>query len=214
MASSIPAFFEDAASCCALVGNCLLSPLGPGDAQLLQGSLWRELAAGTGDEASRAALLGLAEAASSLEALGPEQALETLAVCHAKLFVGPGTPAAPPWETYYRGGGKVVFGQATVEMQRQLAAWGLKVDNADRQMADHIGIELLLVSAVCRRAARGELSGAELGSLAELVERHPLAWMGELGALLAREDSTGFYSGLLAWAEAQLRAHPCGCPTR
>lgn len=49
----------------------------------------------------------------------------------------------------------VGFGQATFEMQDLLRKAGLQVQNENNQYADHMGIELLLLSELCRRAAAG-----------------------------------------------------------
>ncbi len=92
-----------------------------------------------------------------------EDGPQRVSVEYTRLFVGPPSPAAPPWETMYRGKDVTVgFGQPTFEMRELLRAAGLEVRNANNQYEDHMGIELLYLSELCRREATGE-SATEVG---------------------------------------------------
>lgn len=78
-----------------------------------------------------------------------------------------------------RGGGRrcstVGFGQATFEMRELLRNAGLQLCNENRQYEDHMGIELLLLSELCRRAAANDgLAAAEASAFAA---DHPAAWV-------------------------------------
>lgn len=88
--------------------------------------------------------------------------VEEVSVEYTKLFIGPPAPVAPPWETMNREEGvSVGFGQPTIDMQNILRDMGLEVNNANNQYADHIGLELLTLSEMCRRAAKRSDAGAD-----------------------------------------------------
>ena len=128
------------------------------------------------------------------------------------------------------------FGQATFEMRALLREAGLEVKNENNQYEDHIGIELLYLSALCARAAEGEegaveekaapattdpsaaaaatvaeaeslsvAEGSAAGKVASFIEAHPLAWLSSLRAAVEDAVPDGYFSHLLALADALLR---------
>ena len=146
----------------AFLGNSLLRPMGSGTACGLNEGFWEAFAAGLGRAgflgAARSALGRLAaHARREADAATADEAVLRIAQEHARLFVGPPKPAAPPWETMYAQPGRigaVGFGRATFAMQDLLRAAGLRMAGESNQYADHLGIELLL-----RRHASGPWPG-------------------------------------------------------
>ena len=127
-----------------------------------------------------------------------EEDVRDVSVEFTRLFVGPPSPAATPWETMYRTGGHVGFGSATVEMQKRLEQLHLKVSNENRQYADHIGLELLYLSELVRRASEGD---EECAARARAFAR---SWM-EDGSSAARarelkKAPDGYYDGIVGVA--------------
>ena len=136
--------------------------------------------------------------------------VERCAVEYTRLFVGPPRPAAAPWETMHRAGGSaavggatVGFGQATFEMRALLREAGLEVKNENNQYEDHIGIELLYLSALCARAAEGEEGAVE--EVRAFAEDRLLAWLPFLRAAAEEAAPDGYLPLLLALADALLR---------
>ena len=135
----------------AFLGNSLLRPMGSGTACGLNEGFWEAFAAGLGRAgflgAARSALGRLAaHARREADAATADEAVLRIAQEHARLFVGPPKPAAPPWETMYAQPGRigaVGFGRATFAMQDLLRAAGLRMAGESNQYADHLGIELL-----------------------------------------------------------------------
>lgn len=256
----------------AFVGNSLLKPMTQTADAGLDPAFWEAFPT-FGDEgvASSAAVLAAHARAVAKTAEEGKDPVLSCAVEYTRLFVGPPSPAAPPWETFYRGcagaagaqalsegaGGAsdaagassvrrevtVGFGQATFDMRRLLREAGLEVRNENNQYEDHLGIELLYLSTLCARAAA--LDGAEEGSCAEgadalrakdagaraedaamhmgdaaapraedavpspaiasFIEVHPLAWLPSLRAAVEKAAPGGYFSRLLALADALLR---------
>ena len=227
----------------AFVGNSLLKPMTQTSDVGLDPAFWEAFPTFGSSEVAGvcAALAAYALAAREAAASDGRDAVECCAVEYTRLFVGPPRPAAAPWETMYRGGAAVGgatvgFGQATFEMRALLREAGLEVKNENNQYEDHIGIELLYLSALCARAAEGEegaveekaapattdpsaaaaatvaeaeslsvAEGSAAGKVASFIEAHPLAWLSSLRAAVEDAAPDGYFSQLLALANALLR---------
>ena len=184
----------------AFIGNSLLAPMNQTGTVGLEPAFWESFPAF--DDVKVALALEKCQAyAAEAQALAAEggDAVQRESVEYTKLFVGPPHPAAAPWETMHRGeGASVGFGEATFEMQRLLREAGLEVSNENNQYADHIGIELLLLSELVRKSA-------ESGDLSEprrFANERLLPWVGRFTAAVSAEASGGYYAGIAALASS------------
>ena len=148
--------------------------------------------------------------AQEAASLAADAAVERVAVEYTRLFVGPPSPAAPPWETMHRGGGAgesapVGFGEATFEMRHLLREAGLAQCGDNNQYEDHLGIELLYLCELCRRRAAGETASSDT-TIAGFIERHPLSWLPSLRASVEAAAPNGYFAGLLLLAQDVLEA--------
>ena len=100
----------------------------------------------------------------------------------------------PRGDVYRQQGCAVGFGEATHQMRAALRDNGLELAQAGRQYEDHMGIELLLASELCRRAGEGEDWGADAGCV-------PSAASEGRGCEYAKRPECGA-------AYCRLRAHP------
>lgn len=242
--------FVQVAPWLAIAGNALLTPplqAGVQSAAIFDACLWEELAACEDAEVANAAdklvtyLDGREEAAAAsreaqtgvcvLDARGGasnlDDRVQRASVEFAHLFVGPPKPAVAPWETFYcQQGCAVGFGEATHQMRTALRDNGLELAQAGRQYEDHMGIELLLASELCRRAGEGEDWGPDAGCVpsaasegadantqnalsaaqhaVDFVRTRPLSWMPALREAVERESPNGFYASLLQLTQALL----------
>ena len=135
--------------------------------------------------------------------------LTDVCVEYTRLFVGPPSPAAAPWESFYVVEGNTVgFGEPTFQMQEALRAAGLQVSNENNQYADHIGIELLYASVICERLAQADGDAEAQEELAEklkgFAQNHPLAWIGKLQVAVASVEPAGYIAALLELGRALL----------
>lgn len=197
----------------AFAGNSLLAPPTQTGAKSLEPGFWADLA--------RCDKAGIADAAHELDAfacgivLGDTandgtacDLVRAVSVEFAHLFVGPPKPAVAPWETFYRQPGCTVgFGTATGEMRAALREHGLELAQPGRQYEDHMGVELLLLSELCRRAGSddgrdGSESSLELARM--FARQHPCAWIDDLSEAVRAERPDGYYTRLLAFANALL----------
>ena len=181
----------------AFIGNSLLKPMTQTQSVGLDPLFWRSLPDFGEDSIGE----GIAE---RIGRECGERAVEVVSVEYTRLFVGPPSPAAPPWETMYRGSTNVGFGEATFEMRNCLHDLGLELSNENRQYEDHMGIELLYLSELCRCAVKGENCENQLRSF---IAKHPLSW---IDAFLDRIEGVfpeGYFSGLVRLEKALLLAY-------
>lgn len=216
---------EKLAQAYAFLGNSLLRPVTQTTDVGLDPAFWEAFPT-FGDEGVARAVQACAEFAHETrarEAAGGGDAALAAAVEHTRLFVGPPSPAAPPWETFHRAESVTVgFGRATFEMRETLRSLGLEVRNESNQYEDHIGIELLCLSEICRRRGAGTLEdaggegapGASAGagaaappSEARFLDERVLGWLPSLRAAVAKAAPGGYCDRLLAVAEALASWH-------
>ena len=186
----------------AFLGNSLLRPMTMTSPVGLDEAFWRAFP-DFGDEAVRSAVLALADWAAKADA---ETDVDEVSYQYTKLFIGPPSPAAAPWETMYKGEGDeevtVAFGTPTFQMRQLLREIGLELSNDNRQYEDHMGIELLYLSELCRGAAEGEKSSSN--EIVRFIEEHPLSWVGELEGKASEVFPGGYIPLLLKLEEALL----------
>lgn len=196
------------------IGNSLLTPMLRTSDAGLDPRFWRAVPS-FGDAAIDArvdAMERFAEAAQERCERGID-VVESVSVEFTRLFAGPPKPAAPPWETMYRGGSASVgFGEATVEMRKRLHEAGLVVSNEVRQYEDHLGLELLYLCEMCRRFACGSERSLSEREIFEFIERHPLSWIGRFRTAIEESAPDGYFDLLVAWADSVLVFHATACP--
>ena len=196
--------WEEASELYAFLGNSLLTPIRRTEHVGINPEFWESI--GTlFDGALEAPALALVEYARSRANEEEKDVLQDISVEFTHLFVGPPSPFAPPWETT---NGKVPtsvgFGEATFDMRRRLREVGLSVQNENHQYEDHMGIELLYLSVLCKRAASGESTSEDACAF---IEEHPLAWIGRFKDKVAAAAPGGYYQLLLELAQATMTWH-------
>ncbi len=202
----MPTFTEDTwqnlACAYAFIGNSLLKPMTQTATVGLNPEFWAAFPHFE-DAATMRALKDCEAYAAAARAKDEQRALTDVAVEYTRLFVGPPSPAAPPWETMYRAGGASVgFGEATFQMRQLLRERGLQLSNENNQYEDHLGIELLYLSELCR---------AKDGPAAKsFAATHPLSWIDAFAEKVDQAFPCGYYTALLALAHALLNLVQAG----
>lgn len=196
-----PSEYEILANAYAFLGSSLLKPMSQTPQLGLDPAFWDAFTA-FDSEAVEEAGRSLAEFAAVKA--GDGNAVEDVSVEWTRLFVGPPKPAAAPWESYYRAkDAKSGFGPATFEMQELLRKHGLAVGGESNQFADHIGIELLLLSEMCRKATADE----DFEEIGTYLQEHPLGWVGDLEQAVAACEPDGYYLRVIVLAKALMEMH-------
>ena len=189
----------------AFLGNSLLSPMSRTESVGLDPAFWRELG-GLLDGALADSAESLASWAKRASAdAARSEVVQRVSVEFTKLFVGPPKPAAAPWESANGPvDSHVGFGEATFAMRERLRALGLELCNENNQYEDHVGIELLYLSELCRRAseepcgvAACDAAAPDAEEIASFIREHPLAWVPRLREKVAASQPEGYFIRLL-----------------
>ncbi|WP_026198883.1 TorD/DmsD family molecular chaperone [Desulfitobacterium hafniense] len=179
------------------LGSCILEPLQGDSSEVLKknfGDNFPLLAANSHMES------GLAELAKLSEKFGKSPlAIQEVQLEYTTLFLGPGLPKAPPWESIYRTQEKRLFGEPTYEVREVMARNGFEGKGKNRQPEDHMGLELILLSAMAETL--NTRSGSELAlalrEQLDFIVNHPLTWIADLHSDAAKHGDTGFYAALI-----------------
>ncbi len=205
--------FDLLADAYAFIGNSLLKPMSMTEAVGLDAAFW-EAFPDFEDEGVSVAKEELIEWADTQTDKDSGQAVEDVSVEYTRLFIGPPSPAAAPWETMYGevpDGEKITvgFGTPTFQMRQLLRARGFELSNENHQYEDHIGIELLYLSELCRDIAKADEGSSEYDEALLRVKRfaaeHPLKWIGDLKENVASAFPEGYIVRLLTLATACLK---------
>lgn len=197
----------------AFIGNSLLKPMSMTDEVGLDAAFWEAFPDFNSDEARQAkeALVSWAQVKGECDR---EQLVEDVSVEHTRLFIGPPSPAAAPWETMYgeaEDGQEITvgFGAPTFQMKQLLRERGLELSNENNQYEDHIGIELLYLSELCRAASQMDAGSPEraetVAQIGAFIQEHPAQWIDRLSANVSEWYPEGYIVRLLELAQALFR---------
>lgn len=213
MSAEIP--WGDLAKAYGFLGNSLLKPMSQTATIGIDPGFWAEFP-DFDDAGIRGAIVRCgryADGARSYAENGGD-AVERVSVEHTRLFVGPPSPAAAPWETMHRAeGASAGFGEPTFQMRRLLREAGLELHNENRQYEDHIGIELLYLSTRCTAMGEAADPGTEAKAVLSFIESHPGSWIASLRKCAEETYPDGYIAALLdvagnllVWHAAQIKA--------
>jgi TorA maturation chaperone TorD len=116
---------------------------------------------------------------------------------YLRLFVGLGTPLAPPWESAWASDARLVFQRETLDVRYWYRSAGLQVAALHRQPDDHIGLELEFVGRLRERH--------EPETAAAFAREHPLTWADRWAAAVNEHARHPFYPALAKEALLLLR---------
>jgi len=194
--------FEFRAQLYAFLGNSLLAPMKLDTCAGLDPSFWEAFPLEAANEQMADALAAL-QAYAADASRDRESAVRVAATEFTGLFLGPGAPPAPPWESLYREGGSFLFGQPTFDMRKLLRSHGLALAEDARQLEDHIGAELLYLATLSSQFAEAASapSAEEVVEQRDFITEHPLSFIGKLCSRADEHAPGGYYPSLirLAW---------------
>lgn len=114
--------------------------------------------------------------------------VEALQQDYLRLFVGLGTPLAPPWESAWASDARLLFQRETLDVRYWYRSVGLEVANLHAEPDDHIGFELEFIG---RLLDRGDAAAAK-----RFAGEHPRAWASRWCDAVQEHAETDFYRGL------------------
>jgi DMSO reductase family type II enzyme chaperone len=127
-----------------------------------------------------------------------EQALCTLEIEYNRLFVGPGRPQAPSYESVYRDPRGLVMGPAAQDVERRYAEAGLALVPDHHDPPDHVATELGFMAYLAMREteAQGEEALAWLNRQRAFLRDHLTAWLPRFCQRVREVSRHPFYAAL------------------
>ena len=181
------------------LGHCLLEPIQADRASLLRPAFWQKFPLAPANEVMSVALDKLDGITAALAKTPKDAALQKLQAEYMVLFLGPGEPLAPPWESMYRTPERLLFGPPAFQVREAMARFGVEAAAKYRQPEDHMGLEIMLLSAASEAAAA--IPGTDWKESArwqgEFIKGHPLAWIDDWERDASAHGPTGFYGALI-----------------
>ncbi|MBI4744732.1 MAG: molecular chaperone TorD family protein [Actinobacteria bacterium] len=130
-----------------------------------------------------------------------EESRTDLEVDYTHLFIGPGIPAAPPWESFYLSEKKLLFQDETIKVRREYDKYNLRVEKFQKEPDDLIAFELdfmnLLAQKTLESLDRDDFLEAEklLGAQRDFLKGHLLKWIPQFSKNVVKDAETDFYKG-------------------
>lgn len=137
----------------------------------------------------------------------PEEMFDALRSDYTRLFIGPGQPLAPPWESVHVNRTGLTFQAETLDVRRWYARSGLEFEKLHNEPDDHIGVELAFVSALASRAMdllSHENITRTMDGLRGFADQHLLKWAPAWCRKSAEVAETDLYKGTLKMTEGCL----------
>jgi DMSO reductase family type II enzyme chaperone len=149
------------------------------------------------------------ETVSSLEICDDqaEQALQALEMAYNRLFVGPGPPEAPPYESFYRDKWGLLLGPSARDVERQYAEAGLGLTPDHRDLPDHIATELGFMAYLAMEEANAKAEERRTWRQRErlFLRDHLGVWLPLLCRRVEEASQHPFYTALAALTETFVR---------
>jgi putative dimethyl sulfoxide reductase chaperone len=112
----------------------------------------------------------------------PGDGIEALKSDYTVLFIGLGSPLAPPWESVYRDEEHLLFQEETLQVRGWYRRFGLVAEKLGNEPDDHIGLELGFISHLAALAvaaidkANPEEAQQMLAAQASFLKEHVFHW--------------------------------------
>ena len=132
---------------------------------------------------------------------------KALAEDFTRLFFGPGTALAPPYESMYVGKEKILFDTSTLEVRDFYRKLGFGIKALNQMPDDHIGLELAFLSRLCGLSGTARRDDQNMAhSIACFLNDHTLRWGDRFADLVEKHALSDFYRGAAFLLKGTLEA--------
>lgn len=167
------------------------------------------------DSMHTAALLAEPALAEPIRRLGEAFAaddLQTLLIDYTRLFLGPVQPLARPYGSFWRSGETPLMQDSTMTVLDLYRQGGFEMDEAFRELPDHVAVELEFVYLLGFRQHQARLAGdaealARVHALRQrFLHDHLAGWIVPFTTALQAGAQTAFYRALAEVTAGLLQA--------
>jgi TorA maturation chaperone TorD len=147
-------------------------------------------------------------ACDAMKAVSPD----SLAVEHARLFIGPFQLVAPPYGSIYLDDAKAVMGDSTARVAAFYLASGLVLADDFHELPDHFAVELEFMSYLAFKQREAEVSGDRVeearvaGLQKEFLFRFLMPWLTPFTSAIITDGEAPFYQAIARCAAAYITA--------
>lgn len=117
---------------------------------------------------------------------------------YSRLFSGPGSVLAPPWESFYTSREQILFGENTLQVREIYREFGLKYKNENRYPDDHLTIELEYMMKI-NQEYRTDMASGQVIKIIEkqliFLEQHLSLWIPHFCDRVIAHTGSKLYSG-------------------
>ncbi|WP_316569924.1 molecular chaperone TorD family protein [Neobacillus sp. YIM B06451] len=117
---------------------------------------------------------------------------------YSRLFIGPGTLPAPPWESFYRSREQMLFDDVMYEVREQFHNEGLRFVKENNEPDDHLTIELEFMLHLILKGIHAKEEHELFNILKKqraFLNEHLGRWIGDFGKRLAQSTTSNLYRG-------------------
>lgn len=121
---------------------------------------------------------------------------------YTRLFIGPYSLPAPPWESVYLNKDKLLFQEETRRVRLAYLKYAFLPKHYQQEADDHLGLELdfmyQLANLTLEKGAAGDQDGFKelLRDQGDFLKQHLLLWVPAFAANVRASADTGFYQGM------------------
>lgn len=143
-----------------------------------------------------------AQYAADAAVSGNKSSLDSLAVEHARLFIGPFQLVAPPYGSIYLDDAKTVMGDSTARVAAFYHNCGLQLADDFHELPDHFAVELEFMSFLAFKQREAEISGntdevSRIKSLQqEFLTRFLIPWLEPFTSAIISDGEAPFYQAI------------------
>ena len=138
----------------------------------------------------------------------PAEKADELRIDFTRLFTGPGSSLAPPYESVYLGREKILFEAPTFDVRNIYRKFHLRIRSLNKIPDDHISCELAFLSEICSRfsdVSNNEASDSA-DALRSFLESHILLWSDMFIDRVMEHARSDFYQGIALLLRGTLKA--------
>ena len=143
-----------------------------------------------------------AKYANDAAVAGSNSSLDSLAVEHARLFIGPFQLVAPPYGSIYLDDAKTVMGDSTARVAAFYLACGLHLVDDFHELPDHFAVELEFMSYLAFKQREAEVAGDKeevariLCLQREFLDRFLMPWLEPFIRAIITDGEAPFYQAI------------------
>lgn len=113
-----------------------------------------------------------------------------------KLFVGPGTLLAPPWESVYRGRDRILHDFPALEMSQLYDRFGIELIRDNIEAEDHLVLELeFMIYLIENSFTKGKVNDSFLDGQNLMLLKHFSKWIPDFSSDVIKHTESKLYKG-------------------